>query len=188
MVGIWKAQGTLGDKERKREKLDNEGDRVEKRRKNRLSIIFVILALEKSGILPRYDKKSRRVIREEDKTGFFKLGLITFSELLKATHLSRGVLAAHLKFLEKKGYLFSKNGVYRLNPEFKGDFKRISDKTVAWLGSQILLKDDREFKRKDPREFNRFLRPGLLDEGYERYSDEIKRFAVEEKRLRGIEL
>lgn len=136
--------------------------------------------LEKSGVLTYYDGKSERVIHNEDKSGFFKLGFFTFDELSKATQLSRGVLAGHLGFLEDNDYLFSKNGVYRLNPEFKDDFTRIRPDVVAWLGALALTKSRRAF--------NRFLRPKLGEEGYEWYRDEIERFALEEKRLRGIEL
>jgi hypothetical protein len=185
----------LSKEGRKEERIENEGDRDEQRMKHRLHIIFTIKGLRKWGGIPYYDKTSSRILVQQDKTGFLGLGFVTFSELLKTAGLSRGPLAGHLKFLEGKGYLFSKNGVYRLNPEFEEDFVKISEETVAYLGSRILLtsyfarkKNIREFKTKNPREFNRFLRPDLLDEGYERYSDDIKRFANEEKRLRGIDL
>ncbi|MDG6912919.1 MAG: hypothetical protein JRN35_07545 [Nitrososphaerota archaeon] len=188
MAKAWKARGTLSDKERKREKLQNVGDRDEERRKNRLGIIFTMMRIQtRKGIL-YYDKESRRIALREDKTGFNELGFVTFGELLETAGLSKGVLNDHLKFLQSKGYLFSKNGVYRINPEFGGDFKRISERTVTWLGSQILLKDDRKVKWNNPRPFNRFLRLDLLDEGYERFSGEIERFANEEKRSRGIDL
>jgi hypothetical protein len=152
----------------------------ERRRLNRLHIIFVMQAIEESGVLTYLDEESRRVVHRQDEKGFFKLGFFTFDELLKATQLSRGVLANHLGFLEREGYLFSKNGVYRLNPEFRNDFKRISSKVVAWLGARALSKSRKAL--------HRFLRPELGKEGYQWYKEEIERFAVEEKRLRGIEL
>jgi len=153
----------------------------ERRRLSRLRIVFVMEALETSGVLTYYDEKSRRIAHKEDKSGFFKLGFFTFDELLKATQLSRGVIANHLRFLEDKAYLFSKNGVYRLNPEFRDDFNRISSHVVAWLGAQLIWKNRR-------RAFHRFLRPELREEGYQWYKEEIERFAREEKQLRGIEL
>jgi hypothetical protein len=157
--------------------------REEERRVNRLRIALAIRRFEKSPVLTYYDSKSRRVVSKKD-----EFGLLAFGDLLKILGLSRAALYGHLVFLAKKGYLLSKNGVYRFNPEFEEDFKRISTNMVAWLGSQILLKSDRAFKQKNPRAFNRYLRPDLIDEGYEEYSDEIKRFALEEKKRRGIEL
>ena len=155
-------------------------DDEEHRIRNRLHIILVIQALTKSGTLTFYDEKSRRVVHRDDKTGFLKLGFVTFGELFKTTHQSKGVLAGHLMFLESKGYLFSKNGVYRINPAFEDDFRKINSQVVAWLGAQALAKSRHAF--------NRFLRYGLREEGYGRYRAEIEQFAREEKRLRGIEL
>lgn len=149
--------------------------RDELRIQNRLQIIFVVQAFNKSGAVIYYDRKSRRVTRRKDESGIY-----TFGELLKATQFSRGVLNDHLRFLVRKRYLFRKKGVYRFNPEFETDFKRIGESRVAWLGSRIQLKSRRAF--------NHFLRRELGEDGYEPYKDEILGFAHEEKLLRGIEL
>jgi hypothetical protein len=160
MVSIVKASGLSRD---------------ELRIQNRLQIIFVIREFNRSGSVTYYDRKPKRVVRRNDESGIY-----AFGELLKATQFSRGVLNDHLRFLVKKRYLFRKKGVYRFNPEFEDDFRRIGESRVAWLGTKILLKSRRAF--------NQFLRRELGEDGYEPYKDEIMGFTREEKRLRGIEL